>query len=399
MRTACYKPIFSDGLVYFLHFFHSDRIFNVFSRFLKVDSPYRPSSFEFIDSQPYSIISVFSDQFPPYRLHFMFNFNFCTFINTDVSNKPVSGETAISFTRCLSAKEFFVGYIMDDGLFSFICSDSIVFSQWEEETGHYVIDYARLGSGKMVGHGLYSGEPVKGIILHNMNKEQADVYLEFLTFLFYDRKPETFFPYDKLFAGRFTKAGCDCFYLHEYIPRSQGKKRDFLMRKVDNLLYRFKEGFNAWKVEMSGSHNPGKGGATPGLVARLLALAIETEGIITDRYKTVILPIPASTREKHEKRFREFFRLLAGWLDVIDGFDMIEVLRDRPAGAARGGMPVQDNIRLKNDGETLCGKHIILIDDMYASGRSFESMVHYLSTTDPASVKGVFLCRSVSPEK
>ena len=64
------------------------------------------------------------------------------------------------------------------------------------------------------------------------------------------------------------------------------EKKDEHQKRVSNLIFRFKEGGHCGE-----------------LVAQILAFALLHAGFEKGRKDTVLIPVPASTRERQRKRF------------------------------------------------------------------------------------------------
>lgn len=178
------------------------------------------------------------------------------------------------------------------------------------------------------------------------------------------------------FSHRFQTNKGMCFCIFDYLPYSRGKEADLEERLTRSIVFDFKEG------------------RTSEICADLLAAAILSEPMLDTGPDSVLLHIPASTVEKNKKRFEVFSRLLAENLGITDGYPLLELVIDREPDDIRRGMPLS-NIMLLTEAEELKDKNILVCDDVYTSGRSFELMSDYLMSFGARSVTGLFIAKTV----
>ena len=127
-----------------------------------------------------------------------------------------------------------------------------------------------------------------------------------------------FYPYETMFKGEVLIDGCRCHYLHDYYP-TKIEKTNAHQKRVSNLIFRFKEGGHCGE-----------------LVARILALCLKHAGFNGTKEDTVLIPIPASTRERQRKRFPVVCYYLSEWLGIADGFKAIWIEEDREQLKGKG---------------------------------------------------------------
>lgn len=76
-------------------------------------------------------------------------------------------------------------------------------------------------------------------------------------------------------------------------------------KKVTNLVFRFKEGASAL------------------LAAKLFSLAISRMRYFDNLEEPILIPLPASTKERHRQRFESFCGELSRRLIIDDGFPTV----------------------------------------------------------------------------
>ncbi len=199
----------------------------------------------------------------------------------------------------------------------------------------------------------------------------------------YDTANETLHPIRFLdartveFQHRFTENnGCLCCAMFDYLPLHKKQEPTQDERIVRNLVFDFKNGI------------------IPEICADMMASAMMREQMIGFDADTILFTIPASTIEKHTKRFQRFSRLLAGNLGIIDGFPMLEVVGDRVVGK-KPPKRLADTIRLNDPDKILPGRSVFVVDDVYAKGHSFEAISDFLMAAGAKSVTGLFLACSM----
>jgi len=126
-------------------------------------------------------------------------------------------------------------------------------------------------------------------------------------------------------------------------------------------------------------------------------MATEKEGtIVTDPGNTVLLPIPASTRERQTERYEILCRDLSRYLGIVNGYDFYYFKYDRKSGEVRRhGMSAVEHVEFTEASISfLKDKHILLVDNNYTSGKSFETTAAFLSTVDASSITGIFFSKT-----
>lgn len=137
-----------------------------------------------------------------------------------------------------------------------------------------------------------------------------------------------------------------------------------------------------------------EGGHCGELVARILALCLKHAGFNGTKEDTVLIPIPASTRERQRKRFPVVCYYLSEWLGITDGFKAIWIEEDREQLKGKG----KDKDILRNLQFTrryIRGKNVVLLDDVLTTGESFRQLQRKMKQLGALSVIGVFLGKTV----
>lgn len=177
------------------------------------------------------------------------------------------------------------------------------------------------------------------------------------------------------FTSRFSVNSGFCCCMFDYLPYHKDQVPSQDERIVRNLIFDFKKGI------------------IPVICADLMAAAILEEPMLGFGPDTILLTIPASTIEKHDKRFRRFSAHLAENLGIVDGFSMLKLTGDREI-AGRPRKSIGHTMQLDDTENILPGRDILVVDDVYAKGHSFDAISDFLSTAGAKSVTGVFFALS-----
>ena len=178
------------------------------------------------------------------------------------------------------------------------------------------------------------------------------------------------------FRHRFQDGRNLCFGLFDYLPLSVDRQPDMHEGIAHRVVFDFKEGIN------------------PYICADLLAAAAVDDPLFGFGPDAVLVPVPASTTEKHEKRFKVFCRALAENLGITDGFPMLEVVKVRNKEDKRHPVRLIDSIRLNAPDDILKDRDVLVVDDVYTQGRSFETISDLMYSAGAKSVTGLFLART-----
>jgi hypothetical protein len=167
--------------------------------------------------------------------------------------------------------------------------------------------------------------------------------------------------YDKNLIGHIEIKNLDCFYFTRYYPTSK-----YGYNENQEFIFNFKDG------------------TCPEIYAQIFSRAIlnlfkglintETNKVILE--DTIILPVPASTQEKHKMRYQDLFKLISEKTGVGNGYEYIKIKNDVEA-------------KHLNNNRTSLEKHIeidysfmknytniILIDDVITTGKSISDLAN-----------------------
>lgn len=109
--------------------------------------------------------------------------------------------------------------------------------------------------------------------------------------------------------------------------------------------------------------------------------------------------IPASNQMKTNRRFKGFANHLCLNLGFFNGFDLIKATGfriERKLQVDRDSVNILQHLSFDN---SVKGKKILLFDDVYTSGKTFELISHKLIALGAKDVFGLFLSKTVWPEE
>lgn len=151
--------------------------------------------------------------------------------------------------------------------------------------------------------------------------------------------------------------------LYNYIPQRFQRRATFEEQDICRMILGFKDGRNIytrWAVR---------------LFSKALALM--------DLSDTVIVCIPASTKCAHVRRWKRFSQLLTKQTGAKDGFSHIEVVAGRKRAHITGEYELATNIKhlVNIDADYFRGKNVLVIDDIYTTGRSSDAFISAIEAT------------------
>ena len=116
-----------------------------------------------------------------------------------------------------------------------------------------------------------------------------------------------------------------------------------------------------------------------------------------NRHRAVLVPVPASTREKHRTRYEAFCRKLSADMGVADGYGAITVAYDRAQyKGTRGNGDRTANLEFHP--ERFRGKCVLLVDDVLTTGATFIALRRKLIAHGAKFVIGIFLAKTIAFE-
>ena len=123
-------------------------------------------------------------------------------------------------------------------------------------------------------------------------------------------------------------------------------------------------------------------------MAQILAFALLHAGFEKGRKDTVLIPVPASTRERQRKRFPVACYYLSRELGIEDGYKAIWIAEDREQlkGREKSGGEILSNLQFTRR---------YILDDVLTTGTNFLHLFRRMKELGAVSVTGVFLGKTV----
>lgn len=184
-----------------------------------------------------------------------------------------------------------------------------------------------------------------------------------------------YFSYETSFMGQDSIDGIEYHYVHDYHPLSH-KQVSHAAKQARNSVFAFKDGEKPW------------------LWAKVFSLCVTKHSFFDSiKDKAVLVPIPASTKKAHGMRFTKFCKDLSHRLNISDGFRTLWIEYDREP--LKGTVGENKIVNLTFNSKYIKGKHVLLIDDVITTGTSLVQIGKKLLELGAASVRGIFLARTV----
>lgn len=126
-----------------------------------------------------------------------------------------------------------------------------------------------------------------------------------------------------------------------------------------------------------------------------------TAAAMTERYGTscadiVFSPVPASTREKNEVRYKAFCQRVCGLTGAVNGYEHVSVSGERLS--IHENRKAEKEIRKVNivefDSAFFNGKSVVVFDDVISKGLSYATYAHQLESLGANVLGGLFLART-----
>ena len=110
----------------------------------------------------------------------------------------------------------------------------------------------------------------------------------------------------------------------------------------------------------------------------------------------VVVCIPASTQWSHVRRWRRFSQMLCRLTGAVDGFDRIQVSGSRKRAHITGEHELASNIKhyVHIDADWFRGRKVLVIDDIYTTGRSSQAFIGAIEAAGATVVMSVFLAKT-----
>lgn len=158
--------------------------------------------------------------------------------------------------------------------------------------------------------------------------------------------------------------------LFDYVPRRALHRASFNQQEICRRILDFKDGRTYAKRWAAAE------------IGRALAAARLSE--------VVVVCVPASCQHTYVRRYKKFSKMLCATLGATDGFSCIEVIGHRKKahhGAVRDGSLVR-NVAISN---SLRGRKVLLIDDIYTTGATSDAFIQRLQDAGATVCGAVFL--------
>lgn len=164
--------------------------------------------------------------------------------------------------------------------------------------------------------------------------------------------------------------------IHQYVPARKANGFPFHVRDTNRMILGFKDGRNVytrWAV-------------------RQFAMTLSP----LDMTDTVIVCVPASTPYSHTRRWKMFLDLLCRRTGAENGFGYVSVTGSRKRAHVTGDYELCANIKryVRIDAESLRGRNVLVIDDIYTTGQSSSSFIGALEAAGANVVMAVFLAKT-----
>lgn len=166
------------------------------------------------------------------------------------------------------------------------------------------------------------------------------------------------------------------FALYSYIPQRFQRRATFEEQDICRMIIGFKDGRNVYTR----------------WAARQFSKALAA----MDLTDTVIVCIPASTKYAHVRRWKRFSQLLCKQTGAVDGFCHIEVCAGRKRAHITGEYELATNIKhlVNIDADYFRGKNVLVIDDIYTTGRSSNAFISAIEATGAHVQMAMFLAKT-----
>lgn len=193
----------------------------------------------------------------------------------------------------------------------------------------------------------------------------------------YKPKPERWEGSRDLIGGKFTEvwiSGYRAVYCFDYYPKKKYPTLNGLELKHRESILKFKEGHYYQ-------------------AAYLLCDFLKGNFWKNELTEWTLCVIPASTRAKHELRYKAFCEKVSKETGIQNGYDFLWPESDRPDSRIRK----EDNTvwNLGCDRIRLMGRKVLLFDDCTTRGVSFKQTADAVRNAGAIMVKGFFLGKSV----
>lgn len=164
--------------------------------------------------------------------------------------------------------------------------------------------------------------------------------------------------------------------LYSYIPQRFLKRATFEEQDISRMVIGFKDGRNVYTR----------------WAARKFSMTLS----LMDLTDTVVVCVPASTKYAHIRRWKRFSQLLCKQTGAINGFSHVEVVGNRKRAHITGEYELAKNIKhlVNIDADYFRGKNVLVIDDIYTTGRSSDAFIGAIEATGAHVRLAMFLAKT-----
>lgn len=304
---------------------------------------------------------------------FVAQYTFLAVPETIEEERRILGKVAL---RC----EYVIRF-EDDGKFYFLLETRSDYEAQFARYGWYIVSQTDFNQRLTIGMGLYESGHLAGFMyyLKSGSEDEARFWNSILIFTFFKDFRKAFFPLDNRFQGFFRLDDSLCLYLYDYCPVRRNDKITWEYKKVANQIFRFKNGEET------------------DLAVKLFSIAVSRIRVIQEnKHRGVLIPIPASTREKNRIRYEEFCRKLSADIGVANGYGAITLTTDRPQ--LKGTRGQDKTVNLEFHPEYFKDKCVLLVDDLLTTGEGFIQTRRKLIDHGAKFVIGLFLAKTIAFE-
>ena len=288
------------------------------------------------------------------------------------------------FTGPCPGSEFILR-LFSDGLFFFRCTYPIEIASVTDALNWYIIGCDTDADRTQTGCGFHN---LPGVELE-AHQTKTRWWAENFLFQFANQHdygigdiPDHFYPLATGFHPPIRTFSGRSYFLHDYFPFSRqapDHEAGDYEKRVYNLVSKFKSG------------------EASGFTAYLVALAaFRTPRLMKHRDAISLMVIPASTRQRHEHRFKDFCTTASRLLRITNGYDAITITHDREEYKGRQDKDKTANLHF--DATAIRGRHILLFDDLLTTGAGLSQVSRKLLACGALSVTGLFLAKTLPPE-
>lgn len=164
--------------------------------------------------------------------------------------------------------------------------------------------------------------------------------------------------------------------LFDYIPERKLKKASFELQDLHRMIIGFKNGRNIY--------------------TRWASYCFAQALADMDLSEVAVVCIPASTRYSNSRRWKRFANTLCRLTGAVNGFDRVQVSGSRKRAHITGEYELATNIKhyVHIDAEWFRGRKVLVIDDIYTTGRSSAAFMGAIEATGATVIMAMFLAKT-----